>query len=187
MADAFSRLIELTEKYLAPVDGRGSELWSARHPGSRAAIRESIKSTFNGWSGDDIETVLDLEHPPRPFARSVSVSHTHDFGGWLAITRPAQIGWDIELKTRIKDHIIERVCAKDELSSVPLKPLLWPAKEAFFKALEDEQPEVIHQVTITDWKALIPGVWSFRGLGPRNGEGLVLDLEPWLLASCLIR
>lgn len=187
MANAFSRLIELTEKYLAPVDGRGSELWSARHQGSRGAIRESIKSAFSDWSRDDSETLLDLEHPPRPFKRSVSVSHTHDFGGWMAITRPAQIGWDIELKARIKDQVIERVCAKDELKYAPLKSLLWPAKEAFFKALEDEQPEVINQVTITDWKALTPGLWSFRGLGPRNGEGLVLDVEPWLLASCLIR
>ena len=70
---------------------------------------------------------------------------------------------------------------------VPQKSLLWGAKESFFKALEDEQPAVILQLTIDEWESVAPGIWSWRGLGPRNGEGLVIDSEPWILAACLIR
>ncbi|MGZ3722184.1 MAG: 4'-phosphopantetheinyl transferase superfamily protein [Bdellovibrionales bacterium] len=193
MAQPFSRLISEFNKHAvatnlnALVHGQAAETWGARNHNSRTAIRESLKNSFSDWNSDDYEALKSLSEPPRPFTRSVSISHTHDFGGWMAIARPAQIGWDVELKARIKDSIIERVCVPEELDLVPHKYLLWGAKEAYYKALEDEQPAVIQQLKIDEWKSLAPGLWSWRGLGPRNGEGLVLDSEPWTLAACLIR
>ena len=186
MAEPFSSLRHELNQRIQGVAGQAAQTWGAQHATARHAIRESIKGSSSDWNTDDIAMLNDLSHPPRPFHRSVSISHTHDFGGWFSVPRPAQIGWDIEVEARIKDQIIERVCSKEEIAACPKKAFLWGAKEAFFKALEDEQPEVVTQLTIADWTAVAPDLWTWRGFGPRNGEGLLLVSQPWILAACLI-
>jgi 4'-phosphopantetheinyl transferase EntD len=186
MADPFSRLIAELKKQspLQCLRGQSSQLWGSQHLGSRAAIRGSLQSS-QAWSAQDLPLISDLSSPPRPFQTSVSISHTHDMGGWLSLPRPGQIGLDIEIVARIEDRIVDRVGSPQELTETPRKALLWGAKEAFFKALEDEQPAVITNLTISDWK--VQGeLTTWRGLGPRNGDGVCLVAEPWLLTVCWI-
>src|SRR5205085_2510007 len=105
---------------------------------------------------------------------SVSISHTTNFGGWIAVPRPAQIGWDVELAERIKMPIIQRVCSKEEIAEAPRPEFLWCAKESFYKALEDQQPPTIIDLSIAEWTSLAPDMWSFKGYGPRNGAGVFI-------------
>jgi hypothetical protein len=193
MDEAFQLLLNELSKLAAdsesatPSYGEGREDWGGQSPESRLKIRESIADTLGDLTGGDIEDLRELSGPPRPHLWCVSISHTLDWGGWMAIRRPTQIGWDIELKERIRLPLVERVCSEAEVVEAPLAALLWCAKEAFYKALEDEQPPTIVSLTITDWEACGEGQWTWRGLGPRNGQGLILEVDRWLLAGCVVR
>jgi 4'-phosphopantetheinyl transferase EntD len=186
MADPFSRLIAELKHHpsLQGLRGQCSQTWGSQHTGSRAAIRESLKAS-QSWSVQDLSLLTDLSLPPRPFQTSVSISHTHDLGGWLSIPRPLQIGLDIELIARIQDRIVGRISSRQEFAETPLKAMLWGAKESFFKALEDEQPDLVTNLTIGDWKAIGEFTW-WKGFGPRNGEGFCFVRDSWLLSVCWV-
>lgn len=159
--------------------------WGARIDGSRASLRRSLQDTLPGLDPADVKALDDLSQPPRPSRWSISIAHTHDMGGWLAVPRPAQVGWDIELKARIKLSLVERVSSADEVARAPHPEYLWCAKESFYKALEDEQPAVVSQLTVGSWKA-VGNLWRWEGLGPRNGWGFLLAHEPWLVGAMVI-
>lgn len=186
MAEPFSRLITALKKQIPGVAGECSGDWGAAVPNARKSVRNSLMTADLGWNDDDIAAIGDLSQVPRPYEWSVSISHTHDMGGWLAVPRPAQIGWDVELKTRIKKSLVKRVCSPVEVGEAPSPLYLWSAKEAFYKALEDDQPAVVTQLTVTAWLAVTSELWSWQGLGPRNGMGLLLDTGAWTMAACLI-
>ena len=78
------------------------------------------------------------------------------------------------------------MCAGIEVAKAPKKSYLWCAKEAFFKALEDDQPDVLVQLTVSDWTKAGDDLWKWKGLGPRNGAGLLIESDSWILAGCLI-
>lgn len=186
MSDTFPRLLAEVRALNHAVLGECRPEWGARYPGSRVSIRLAMRGALPALDPADLVDLADMSEPPRPSRWSVSVSHTHDLGGWLAVPRPAQIGWDVELEARIKLSTIERVCSKDELELAPEAAFLWCAKEAFFKALEDEQPAAIPQLTIGDWTAHGVSMWRWRGLGPRNGEGILIRDGGWLIAASVI-
>lgn len=168
------------------VRGEARSTWGAQTIGYRREIRQSIASTLSDWRHEDFRTLHELDQPPRPFNYSISISHTRDFGGWIAVPRPAQIGWDIELKDRIRPDLVERVCDTEDISMAPEAGFLWCAKEAFFKSLEDDQPDVLTVLNIGEWKKTPGGTYTFAGLGPRNSEGILLEGSGWIMAACLI-
>jgi hypothetical protein len=104
----------------------------------------------------------------------------------MAVTRPLQVGWDVERADRIQIKTVERVCSAEEVAAAPEVGFLWCAKEAFFKALEDEQPLILSALTITGWEAVGVSMWRWQGLGPRNTSGILLHEAPWLLAGAVI-
>jgi hypothetical protein len=187
MADPFAQLIIHLRALEPGVRGQAGREWGADYPNYRRLIRASIAETFTDWRREDLTLLKDLAQPPRPHNHSVSIAHTRDFGGWLAVPRPARIGWDAEVKSRIHPRVIERVCQPAEIEQAPQTAYLWPAKEAFFKALEDEQPEVLHRLTVAEWNRLAPGAWTWKGLGGREGGGVLLDSGVWIFAACLIK
>ncbi len=186
MADAFSRLLSSLRPLATGLKGESRPEWGALTPGSRHRLRQSLARSLTPLSADDQRALTDLNEPPRPSNWSVSISHTHDYGGWMAVPRPAQVGWDIELSARIKPETIGRVCSTQELHEAPEAAFLWCAKEAFYKALEDEQPVSIPQLTIGEWRADGVSMWRWRGLGPRNGEGILIRDGEWLMAASII-
>lgn len=186
MADAISRLISELQTVLPTVCGEARAQWNSKLPFTRAVIRDHIAKTLPDLRPEDMQMLADLKEPPRPFHWSVSVSHCPSLGGWIAAPRPAQIGFDVELKSRIQLDIVQRVSTSDELERAPEASFLWVAKEAFFKALEDEQPQVLSQVTILDWRALNDGLWSWQGVGAHNGTGFLVTTPTELIAGALI-
>jgi 4'-phosphopantetheinyl transferase EntD len=170
----------------SPLYGEGYEDWSGQSRHHRSKIRESITDTLADLTESDVEDITDLAYPPRPHLWCVSISHTLEGGGWMAVRRPLQVGWDIEMKDRIRLAVIERVCSKKEIHDAPLPALLWCAKEAYFKALEDEQPSTVVQIEISGWEALDKSTWTWQGVGPRNAKGVILEADRWFMAACLV-
>jgi 4'-phosphopantetheinyl transferase EntD len=198
VANSFSTLIEKLRAHHPGVKGECSQQWgtspdlprateaasSTENP--RLMIRASIGWALKDLTPEDIDLLKVLDEPPRPVHWSVSISHCAGFGGWIALPRPAQVGWDVELKSRISFPIIERVCSSQEIAQSPHAHFLWCAKEAFFKALEDFQPLAITQLTISNWKPDGPSVWYWDGLGPHNGHGVLINDADYVLAACTV-
>ena len=185
MLEPFERLLAELQKLRPSVQGKCSEEWGAGSPTSRLWIRQSL-TTALGLEAEEAAGLANLDLVPRPRSWSVSISHTPGIGGWMAVRRDHQIGWDVERKVRVKPNIIQRVCQDDEVAGAPQAALLWGAKEAFFKALEDFQPLTLPELTIVDWQCTGPELWAWTGLGQRNGKGVIIDSDPWFLAGCLI-
>ncbi len=184
--DGFARLLFELQKLSPSVRGQCAVEWGSSFEGFRTHIRQSLARNLSPLEPADLATFANLDHVPHPSGWSVSISHTRDLGGWMAVEREVQIGWDVEIKDRIKLSVIERVCNAEEVRAAPEPAYLWCAKEAFFKALEDFQPVTIPELTIAEWRSRGQDLWIWTGLGPRNGLGVLLQSGAWLLAGCLI-
>lgn len=160
--------------------GEVRESFGAQTPGYRDAIRAHLARTLNLDDPD----VRDLSTPPAPAAWSVSVSHTQDLGGWMALAKPARIGFDLELRARVREAVIRRMCGADEVRLVGDPALLWSAKEAMFKCVAVEaQPTSLSALTVTGWQRLGPDEFRFTG-GPVR-EGFVVATAKYAAALCL--
>jgi len=183
MADGFQRLISLVRSRHPEITGAGSLEWSSKNSGFRENIRASIQETLKTGDG---AAISDLETPPRPLQWSVSISHSAQFGGWLAIHLPARIGFDIEDSARIRKEVIERMSTPQEIAECPNAAFLWCAKEAYFKSLAQDQPQAITQLNISDWRQIDPGVHSFIASPHKPGMGWIVEDGPLLYGVCLV-
>lgn len=97
----------------------------------------------------DYSSVLDLTTYPKNFNHLfISISHCKDLGVYVVSSRP--IGVDIEITTRLKKEVIQRVSTPAELllSDEPL--LMWPAKEALFKC--ENRFQFMSEIKLDTWK-----------------------------------
>jgi 4'-phosphopantetheinyl transferase EntD len=115
--------------------------WGAENPGHRDLIRADLQSRIQGQESEF----------------SFSISHTEGLGGYALLHKSAganvQIGFDVEVETRVSEEVAHRVCAtEEEARRAPSVSDLWSAKEAAFKSLRGvAQPEVLSGVEITSW------------------------------------
>ncbi len=173
MAHPFQRLIEKIQSF----DSRMALDIQSEFASVEPRYRENIRSSLHKQFGSD--QVLDLNLRPSTMGWSISVSHCRGAGGWVAVPEPRRVGFDLELRDRIREEAVARVVAPDELKMAPHYSYLWCAKEAFYKALGDEQPGTFSQVRVADWRGLGPGLWSFP-------KGLLIEEGPLLAAICII-
>lgn len=185
MASEFHALLSAVQKYYPESKGLCSEQWSAGQQSYRSLLRQSIAQTLN-LNESQSKIVNNLEQPPQLKEWSVSISHCPIWGGWLAVPRPAQIGFDIELLKRLRPEVIERISTQEELKNAPDRRLIWGAKEAFYKALEKKQPPTILDLKIENWNKQAPNQYSFRGHSTQSGEGMIICSADLLFAFCLI-
>jgi len=179
MAGGFQRLISLVHKHHPELRAQGTSLWGAKEHGYRDNIRASIKDILAPEEND-------LAQPPKSSKWSISISHAKHFGGWVAVPLPARIGFDVEEDRRITPSIIERMSTEQERKDCPNPAFLWCAKEAYFKALAQDQPQAITQLNITDWDLVENDFYSFRAMPHKPGHGWVLAHEPFLFGICLV-
>lgn len=93
----------------------------------------------------------------------VSISHCPLAGGYAWITKPWQVGFDLEVSERVTHSIAERVSSPQELAKAPGPHFLWAAKEATFKSLlGPHQPDLMTQVTTQFWFEDTPDHFTFR-------------------------
>lgn len=179
MADPFQRLIgQFAESHLI---GLGSDAWNSNNPEARQLIRSSAAKKLH-IEGPE---VADLSKPPRPEKWSLSISHTHAFGGWVAAPRPLRVGFDVEMAARIKPVTIARISSPREIDEAPDSRFLWCAKESVYKALENEQPDAVTRLHIQGWNCT-EEFWHFTCEGYARLKGVVLRADGLVFAVCTI-
>jgi 4'-phosphopantetheinyl transferase EntD len=186
MAADFSGIIEDLKRSEPSLFGAGFESWGAEIQGHREKIRMDLKTALLKAGESSHDDLTDLKQPPRPAKFSVSISHTKGFGAWVACARPYRIGLDIEKQSRIKRQTVERVSTVSELSASPRFEYLWCAKEAYFKAMESDQPATLSQLEISSWKER-NGLFTFASNKTILVEGFVLEFSPYILAIAINR
>jgi hypothetical protein len=175
MASGFSTLIQEIHKIIPSARGEGGAVWKSGAEEHRELIRESMRSSLGGGGFND--------SPPRPKDWSVSISHCRSFGGWLAVPRPHRIGFDAEESSRVQVRIVERVCSRQEIAECPDPAYLWSAKEAYFKALEHEQPQTITELTVRDWMPMGSGIFHFAP--EKNMRGILIEDAGLYYCACI--
>ncbi|MGE0528351.1 MAG: 4'-phosphopantetheinyl transferase superfamily protein [Bdellovibrionales bacterium] len=151
--------------------------WGASQPGYREQIRDSLARSLPALGREERHSLANLSAPPRVSNWSISISHCQSHGAWVAVPRPWKIGFDLEQTKRLRRPLIERISTAEERQSAGRAEWLWVAKEAYFKALENEQPLTFAQLRIGDWSRA-QGVFRCQGLsasGSSVGLGFVLD------------
>lgn len=187
MASSFPGIIEELRRLDASVFGESHSGWGSESEGHRQEIRLNLQNALAKAGAQDLEQITDLRKAPRISDFSISISHTKGFGAWLACERPNRIGFDIENAARISREVCARVCSETEMSAAPRFEFLWCAKEAYFKALEKDQPAIITPLRISNWEKQKEGLFAFEASYAQPAYGFVLELPPYILAACLIR
>jgi hypothetical protein len=181
VADQFQRLIDKVREFhpsVLAVAGTGTI--------DRNIIRASLALGLPHLTDDEKALMLDLNHRPSLPDWSISVSHSPVYGGWVAIERPWQIGFDLESLPRIQPATVARIAAPDEIAASPDTRFLWSAKEAYFKALETYQPLTISELKIGEWELKGENFWTYRGYGEHPGQGYLCVYGELLIALSLV-
>lgn len=149
------------------IEGLGSQ--TADH---RNMLRSRATSALKTRGLELPTNPADLSRPLQHKHLHMSLSHTVDASVLAWIQKPKKLGVDLELSERIQKAIVERVSTHEEISAAPDFRLLWPAKEAVFKA-HSKHLQVVGQVEICNWKALDDSSWQFSARTSPSGE--ILD------------
>lgn len=182
MADPFSGLIARFRTHWPELQGAFSADWSAKSPDYRLRIRQSLQRHL---APSDLG-ILDLDRRPQLSEWSISISHCPTVGGWAALPRPSRVGVDMEEISRIKLPIIERISLTTEISAAPHPEFLWCAKEAFFKALDSEQPSVMTELQIGGWSQGPDQSYLYIGEGPKPGKGCLIAEKDRIISVCVV-
>lgn len=87
------------------------------------------------WPLNWREKLHQLENRPYLPNVSISISHCPLVGGFIfSMDQHVSLGLDIEKVSRV-NRVIEYVSSQEEIKQMPMKPLLWVAKEAVFKSV----------------------------------------------------
>lgn len=169
MAVGFQRLIQHLDPSLQP-RGRMSPDWAGSDLAHRLMIRQDIVAQLPGLTPSEKTQLVDLNQRPQSERWSMSVSHTRSHGGWLALRQPMNVGFDMEMRSRVHGQLLGRMATPEERALAPLPALLWPAKEAVFKAIPAAcQPPVITAIELTAWVALGSDLYQFSANVPGYG------------------
>lgn len=132
--------------------------WSSLNADHRLKIRKGLLTELEKHTPLSVEEkgrLLDLEHTPLHSKIGISISHNKNCGGFVLNPQGQAMGFDIEIKDRVKENLISRIAvSKDEAQRAPSAASLWVAKEAALKCLlrSGLQPNVVAEVEIGDWK-----------------------------------
>ncbi len=171
MAHDVSALIEELKKHRPEARLYLDERFSSHRPDHRLELRKELHRAC----GD--EKVLNLSERPKPEGVFVSVAHCPSIGGF-AISKSA-LGFDIEETDRVDWKIVRRVsnpCDEDG----PWAAAHWTAKEAVYKGLGGDQPNIISEIAVLEWKKIFSDyVYNFRS---GSGKGTVVRFSGWTAA-----
>lgn len=139
--------------------------------GAHSLLRDEIRRTLNSPSLDffyspefssaqskdcndwreKLQTKVDQYRAGKNF--SYSISHSNNLGGAAFLdSAEGQIGFDVEVTSRVLSEVALRVSSSEQLKNAPTPAALFVAKEAAFKSLRGpRQPKVLSEVEIIDW------------------------------------
>lgn len=126
------------------------DIWGSQNPQHRELLHTEIAK---------IKTAAPEMH--------TSISHCDGMGVIAYSKNP--VGVDAELTSRVLSRITARVSSEEEVVAAPSPASLWGAKEACFKALKTfDQPSVLSQISIGDWKKIDSQTETCRLMNPQN-------------------
>ena len=174
MADGFQRLVSVVRNTYPELRAAADSRWGATNRDHRNVIRQAVAADLPNLGADQQGQLMKLGGRPQPAGWSLSISHTPEMGGWMALPLPTHIGFDVETGSRVQPKVIERVCSRLEIAEAPKLTFLWAAKEACYKSLPPElQPNTFGALTIREWSQAGPGIYAFAASTP--GQGWVSD------------
>ena len=155
----------------------------------RSQLRQRLVSQLETTIdlGEYRKQILQLEKPPELQNVAISISHCRIFAGFIFELSPhANLGLDIEQKSRITHKLTGYIADQKELSQAPSPPFLWGAKEAAFKAIHSPGQRIpLSHIDIDQWHPLpLDGIaygfhFSFQNL---EGKGHVWEREGLIFA-----
>jgi hypothetical protein len=171
-----SAVIEIRSEWGADAHDHRAELRKA----AAIAIKKTValKKLF---SIGDSQSLQDLSKTPDLQGLSISISHCKDAGGFVAAPRAlGQIGFDIEIASRVRPDLMLRMSSPAEMSMAPSAAHLWVAKEATFKSLLGaSQPPILSSIRVRSWLDLNEETFQFQAAleNPNIGQirGIVLQ------------
>ena len=112
---------------------------NSKIPDFRKKIRQALQVILlnKGFSDESTESVLDLSYRPVHKEVSISISHCQLATAILLGPKNFSLGVDLEEISRISTAIIERVAPHEEIDETPAPLLLFPSKEATWKAINE--------------------------------------------------
>ncbi len=124
----------------------------------RLQLRQSLVSQLEKQTilGVYRQPLLTPGGPPKGPGMAISISHCRILAGFIFEYSPnIFLGLDIEQKSRITKRVVNRVSNKEEIISAPSLALLWGAKEAAFKTIDEKNSKItLSNVRMTNWKVL---------------------------------
>ncbi len=156
----------------------------------RTFARDQLQnSSVAPLSPPELAQLLDLSQVPTLKLVRLSLSHCAQIGGlaFAAATDCAGLGLDLETQDRVSERVARRTVRSEqpEFAESPSGTHLWIAKESSYKCLRNlNQPEVISQFIIENWRILAPDLWafSFRTTHQQSGQGAVCATADLLVA-----
>jgi 4'-phosphopantetheinyl transferase EntD len=130
-------------------------------PNYREVIRAEIGRILSA-KGDNFKRLLDLERLPSYPDVGVSIAHCPEASCFALDFSGTPIGIDVEKKSRVSLGLLQRICTQREIGACPEAAHLFTAKEAIWKALNQERRwQVISQFEVGDWTHVDKGLYSF--------------------------
>jgi hypothetical protein len=169
--------------------------WGSQAREFRLSIRQALGRQVSELRpltpAASVAGLLDLKTVPRIEPFQISISHCRGMGGYILSEAPGSIGFDIEETARITVKVIDRVTTPEERTEAPEMTALWSAKEAVFKAMQDDSA-IMTDINIGEWspvggdrgrvfvfKAKAAQGGSFQ---PLPGQGLAWITDSWVFA-----
>lgn len=182
MAGQLSSLMIRFQSHFPQLRGEFSELLTSQNKEHRLHIRQSLQRQLAPLDAG----LLELARRPRLPGWSISISHCPSVGGWVALPGSNRVGLDIEELSRIQLPIVRRISEKSEIQCAPRPEFIWCAKEAFYKGLDSDQPQVISELGIGDWTQESDSSYSYIGRGPKPGKGRLSMEAGRIFAVCVV-
>lgn len=126
------------------------DTWGSQNPDYRINLRKHLHQYLQKLDPtQDYSSVLELSTYPKEFKQLfVSISHCKDLGVFVVSSRP--VGVDIEITSRLKKEVVQRVSTPAEMLLSDEPQLLWPAKEALFKC--ENRFQLMSEIKLDTWK-----------------------------------
>jgi hypothetical protein len=159
----FSNLIEIAKSHFPNLllEIEESVDWRSGSMDHRFKLRRAlVQNLLVKFPNENHEDLLDLKKLPQFKHGFISISHCPKVGAYAVCNR--QLGLDIEIETRVRPEIVERICQKKELSLTNNYSALWSAKEALFKA--HRNLKMISETQILDWNLSHGEIFRFNDL-----------------------
>jgi phosphopantetheinyl transferase (holo-ACP synthase) len=170
--------------------------WASVNEDYRLKIRENLYNKISQNSTVSKGELSDLSRIPEHSDCHISISHCRTFGGYTYIPKPHIIGFDVESLQRVTNKIANRISnPKDNIDSNVNPAIVWVAKEAAFKAIQNlTSIKVIQEVIIHSWSMKSSNIFEFeignlmedKAFQLSNFNNILVNLEIENSRGCVI-